>query len=79
MACKELFDWIDRALQTADKGSVKFEVTVSMLEIYNEHIQDLLVEKRTEGGLKIRENKEGDVYVDSLSRLPVHSYDEIER
>ena len=45
MACKEIFAWIDRALKVADKGSVKFDVTVSMLEIYNEHVHDLLVEK----------------------------------
>lgn len=50
-----------------------------MLEIYNEKIQDLLVEKWTEGGLKIWENKEGEVFVEGLSKLPVHSYDEIER
>lgn len=38
MVCKEIFEWIDWALEAADKDSVKYEVTVSMLEIYNEHI-----------------------------------------
>jgi len=71
MICKEIFDRVDNAWWVADKGSVKFELTVSMLEIYNEHIQDLLIDKRTEGGLKIRESKEGEVFVDGLSRLPV--------
>mgnify|MGYP000930130940 CR=1 FL=1 len=38
MVCKEIFERVDKALDVADKGSVKFEVSVSMLEIYNEHI-----------------------------------------
>ena len=38
----------------------------------------MLVEKWTEWGLKIWENKEGDVFVEGLSWLPVHNYDEIE-
>jgi hypothetical protein len=47
MACKELFTRIGTANAQAERGSVKFDVTVSMLEIYNEHIYDLLIEKRS--------------------------------
>lgn len=50
-----------------------------MLEIYNEHIYDLLIEKWNQEGLKIRENKEGDIFVEGLNKLPVNSYAEIER
>ena len=43
----------------------KFEVQFSMVEIYNEKVQDLLVDpqKRPMGGLKIREHKTLGVYV----------------
>lgn len=42
---------------------------VSMLEIYNEKIQDLLipVDDRPKGGLKIRETSQLGVYVEDLN------------
>lgn len=55
IACKEIFN---RIKQTS--SSQKFyEVSVSMIEIYNEKVQDLLIpiNKRPQGGLKIRESK----------------------
>lgn len=54
-----------------------FEVNISMLEIYNEKIQDLLipVDKRPLEGLKIRESKTIGVFVDQLSLHPVSSYE----
>lgn len=57
-----------------------FEVNVSMLEIYNEKIQDLLipVNKRPAGGLKTRESKAIGVYVENITKHPVMSYDSIE-
>ena len=44
---------------------MKFEVMVSMVEIYNEKVQDLLIDStaRPIGGLKIREHKTLGVYV----------------
>jgi hypothetical protein len=44
---------------------MKFEVYISMLEIYNEKVQDLLVDAaiRPNGGLKVREHKTLGVYV----------------
>lgn len=57
-----------------------YEVTVSMLEIYNERVQDLLipVHNRPSGGLKIRESKAVGVFVENLSKHAVGSYAEIE-
>jgi len=51
-----------------------------MLEIYNEHVQDLMVhpKRRPRGGLQIREDKAKGVYVESLTTLPVSSYEDIE-
>ncbi len=51
-----------------------------MIEIYNEKVQDLLVDpgQRPKGGLKIREHKQLGVYVQDLSKHPVDSYEAIE-
>jgi kinesin family protein 13 len=51
-----------------------------MLEIYNEKVQDLLEKnesKKPVGGLKVRENQKGMVYVEGLSKHPVDSFDQI--
>ena len=51
-----------------------------MVEIYNEKVQDLLIEMNTRpaGGLKIRESKLLGVYVKDLSCHAVDSYGAIE-
>lgn len=94
MACQEIFRRIDgitggKGLSPKKKakvveeddfdGDVRFEVTVSMLEIYNECVQDLFIrpDKRAKGGLKIRETKSDGVYVEGLTTIPVTSYDDI--
>lgn len=68
--------------RTADRTTEKlsFEVLVSMLEIYNEKIQDLLipVNQRVQGGLKVRESKVAGVFVEGLSKQACCSYEEIE-
>lgn len=76
IACREIFNRIES--NTNDK--IKYEVYCSMLEIYNERVQDLLipVSKRPLGGLKIRENKSLGFYVEQLTQTPVENYDEIE-
>ena len=73
---KELFKRVERT----EDMSLNYEVLVSMLEIYNEKIQDLLipVNQRVQGGLKIRESKVAGVFVATLSTRPVCCYDEIE-
>jgi len=51
-----------------------------MLEIYNEKVQDLLEKderKKPVGGLKVRENRGGQVYVQDLSKHAVDSYEAI--
>lgn len=50
-----------------------------MLEIYNECVQDLFVKpkNRPKAGLKIRETKDGGIYVEELTNIPVQSYEDI--
>lgn len=76
MACEEIFQRIEA---NADKDK-SYEVTVSMVEIYNEKVQDLLINpsKRPPNGLKIREHTSLGVYVEGLSKHPVNSYHAIE-
>lgn len=75
ISCNEIFQRIKDST-TAEKS---YEVLVSMLEIYNEKIQDLLVplNERPNQGLKVRESKTLGIFVDGLSKHPVTSYDEI--
>lgn len=53
----------------------------SMLEIYNEKVQDLLIpiNTRPKEGLKVREHKVYGVYVESLTKYAVDSYEAIEK
>jgi len=75
MACNEIF----RRINENNDENHQFEVQFSMLEIYNEKVQDLLQKNEKEkpvGGLKVRENK-GEVYVQGLSKHAVDSYKRI--
>lgn len=57
----------------------RYEVTFSMLEIYNEQTRDLLRKDNPKGGLPVRQNpKLGLFYVQGLKYVPVGSYKEIE-
>lgn len=73
--CEDMF----KKVLTPD-ASKTYEVYVSMMEIYNEKLQDLLqplsVQPKT--GLKIREHNTLGVYVEGLSKYPVLSFSEIE-
>ena len=62
-------------IKKSDKDT-SFEVSITMMEIYNEKIHDLLqnVNTRTLGGLKIREHKRLGVYVEGLGKYAVDSY-----
>ena len=54
MTCERLFEGI---LERKDSGD-EFQVSFSMLEIYNEQIRDLLnTSKSQRGGLKVRESQ----------------------
>mmetsp|Transcript_59294 Transcript_59294/g.94120 ORF Transcript_59294/g.94120 Transcript_59294/m.94120 type:complete len:1093 (+) Transcript_59294:45-3323(+) len=77
VACEEIFNRIDKS----KSAELEFEVTVSMIEIYNECVQDLLIKPkdRPKTGLHIRENKQLGIYVDGVRKRPVDSYASIER
>lgn len=74
MASTEIFKRID----SNEDGNVTFQVTVQMVEIYMEKIQDLLVPKDKKGNkeLKVKQSK-SHVYVDGAKKIPVTNYDEI--
>jgi len=76
VASSEIF----KRITASQTENLYYEVTASMLEIYNERVQDLLVpvQQRPAGGLKIRETKAAGVFVADLSKHPVSSYEEIE-
>ena len=75
ISCEEIFT---RIANNTDP-SMKFEVEVSMLEIYNEKVQDLFMppNKRPPTGLKVRESKTLGIFVEGLTKYPVQSYKEI--
>ncbi len=75
ISCEEIF----KRIGNNKDPSLHYEVEVSMLEIYNEKVQDLLVpiNKRPPSGLKIRESKALGVFVADLTKYPVSSYEEI--
>ena len=77
ISCDEIF----RRIGENKDPDKTYEVQVSMLEIYNEKVQDLLIkpDKRPPSGLKIRESKVLGVFVDGLSKYPVTSYAEISK
>lgn len=73
MACEEIFN---RIAANKEKNKL-FEVTVTMVEIYNEKVQDLLVpdsRQRPAGGLEIRESKQMGVYIDGVTKHTVRNF-----
>eukprot|EP00927_Polykrikos_kofoidii_P002367 TRINITY_DN10934_c0_g1_i1.p1 TRINITY_DN10934_c0_g1~~TRINITY_DN10934_c0_g1_i1.p1 ORF type:complete len:882 (+),score=141.20 TRINITY_DN10934_c0_g1_i1:376-2646(+) len=76
ISCEEIF----RRIGENEDPSRRFEILVSMVEIYNECVQDLTLDPadRVEGGLKVRESKALGVYVDGVRKKAVESYTEIE-
>ena len=77
ITCKEIF----RRIEDSKGDGKDYQVQVSMLEIYNEKVQDLLVpmSKRPNQGLKVRESKSLGVFVEGLSKWPVKSYEDIDK
>ncbi len=74
---EEMFERIKRT----KSDTKQYEVTYSMLEVYNERVRDLLIpeDKAPSGGLKVREKPNGECFVDGLKDMPVSSYDQIEK
>jgi len=64
----------------AGPDTIKFEIVLSMIEIYNEKIHDLLIHpsKRPPKGLNIRDSPKIGVFVENMAKVPVTSYEEIE-
>ncbi|XP_012936827.1 kinesin-like protein KIF28P [Aplysia californica] len=72
--CDELF----KAIDGNKDDNKRFEVTLSILEIYNEQVRDLLSKDNPKGGLQVRQNPSlGMFYVQDLKKVPVGSYAEI--
>ncbi|XP_011668890.1 kinesin-like protein KIF28P isoform X2 [Strongylocentrotus purpuratus] len=75
--CDKIFQEIDQKKSEGTKA--EYEVSYSMLEIYNEQVRDLLnPASKKKGGLKIREHPKKGFYVESLRQTPVQSYVEIQ-
>ncbi|XP_045715329.1 kinesin-like protein KIF28P [Phyllostomus hastatus] len=72
--CEELF----QAIENRERNQ-EYQVTFSMLEIYNEQVRDLLSGAKQPGGLRVREDSELGFYVDGLKSVPCESYAQIER
>ncbi|XP_045392909.1 kinesin-like protein KIF28P [Lemur catta] len=72
--CEELF----QAIEKQEKHQ-EYQVTFSMLEIYNEQIRDLLSRTKKPGGLKVREDQQLGFYVEGLTSVPCENYAQIER
>jgi Kinesin motor domain len=81
LLCEELFKRADRETKKGVPGGkrIEFKVTFSMLEIYNEVLQDLQVQEkdRVKDGLKVRDTPGGS-FVEGLKTLPCTSWAEME-
>eukprot|EP00051_Salpingoeca_urceolata_P018835 m.267969 g.267969 ORF g.267969 m.267969 type:complete len:1177 (+) comp19290_c0_seq13:198-3728(+) len=76
VTCEHLF----RAIVESESTTKRFQVTFSMLEIYNERVRDLLVANPPPSGLQVRQRGRGGAFFAvGLTRVPVASYDEINR
>uniref|UniRef100_A0AAQ5ZDX0 Kinesin motor domain-containing protein n=1 Tax=Amphiprion ocellaris TaxID=80972 RepID=A0AAQ5ZDX0_AMPOC len=75
--CEGLFTEISHRRKS---DGVSFHTEVSYLEIYNEHVQDLLRKRTppTDGGLRVREHPRDGPYVENLSKHLVHNHSDIE-
>lgn len=76
ISCNEIFERI----KASNDPGLTFEVQVSMVEIYNEQVQDLLVpaKNRPKKGLDIRESDQLGIYIDGVKKRAVDSYAAIE-
>jgi hypothetical protein len=78
ISCNEIFNRIN---SNKDKN-ITYEVSISMIEIYNEKIQDLFCPQnlqRNPIGCKVRENKTLGFYVENKLNYPVTCYEDLER
>lgn len=75
IACETIFQQIN----DRQNPNIEYSINASMLEIYNEQVQDLLVhpQNRVQGGLKVREDPKKGVFVENLTHQSCLSYEEI--
>ena len=78
IACDEIFKKIEEIKSGAEAEKYQFQVTIQMLEIYNEQVRDLFSKTNPSGGLKVRMNPKTGVEVVGLTEWPVGSYKEID-
>lgn len=80
-ACDEIFKRITAIKAENTDKIVEMQVTVSMIEIYNEKVQDLFTKPnaRPKEGLNVREHPQKGVYVEGAGDVPVDSYEAIDR
>jgi kinesin family protein 1 len=75
LTCEAMFQQIE---QNSDITR-QFQVTFSMLEIYNEKVRDLLVPiQQSPGGLKVRQSPKAGFFVEGLKHVAVSSFADIE-
>ncbi|KRX03487.1 SMAD/FHA domain [Pseudocohnilembus persalinus] len=87
MACERIFEKIDEENnknlddESGNQKYVTYQVTIGMIEIYNEKVQDLLqpVSAREPQGLKIRESQTLGFYAEGQKKMPVRNFKEIEQ
>jgi hypothetical protein len=78
ISCNEIF----KRINSNTDNNITFEVSISMIEIYNEKVQDLFSPQniqRNPMGCKVRENKTLGFYVENKRNYPVTSYEDLER
>lgn len=73
LVCNEIFTKI----WDNQNATRSFEVKISMLEIYNEAVRDLLSKSKKQE-LRICEHKSLGIYVEGLSEHAVDSYEKIQ-
>jgi pSer/pThr/pTyr-binding forkhead associated (FHA) protein len=75
ICCEEMF----MRTEKNEDPDLEYQISVSMLEIYNEQVRDLLNPKgNPPGGLKVRSRPGVGVYVDGLTPVAVADYPQIE-
>ncbi|CAF4431541.1 unnamed protein product [Rotaria socialis] len=76
ITCDELFDEIENKKDS----HTHFEVTLSMMEVYNEQARDLLSKKMPNACLTVRQHPTfGYYYPQDLLAIPVDNYEDVER
>jgi len=72
------FDSLFKKIEANTDENVKFQVQFSMLEVYMEHVSDLLQVGKKGQNLRVREDpKKGRFFVQDLLKVPVGSYADI--